>query len=147
MHSATDISISSTDIINDVLDNDECDDDMTCVVEPWASISDSSIRKPIKVKKQSSLLEFFKVERNSIVVAKEASTSTSTTSTRRKRGSTNISNDVNCSKMYQSEGSNQLVFVKPDIVKNNLFYNKARDKVKRDCPFYKKIPGDYQTVL
>ena len=130
-----DESITSSQIISDVLD-DDCDDGL-CAVKPQAvlniSKSPSIQQRPIEVpspKKQSLLLEFFKVQRNGVVLTKETSITNKTSS--------RSSNDANF-KMYQS-GSTQMVFTKPNEAKNNSsFYNKTNC----GCPFYKKIPGTY----
>lgn len=130
--SITDNNLSSSHIITDLLD--DCDDVLS-VVEPQAitNTSQSPIKRSIDVpspKKQSSLLDFFKVERNSVVLTKETSTSIKNNST---------SSDGTKFKMYQSCNS-QMVFKKSDEPKSgSSFYNKTN----RDCPFYKKIPGTY----
>ena len=137
----TDNNLSSNQIIADILDdhsnNELCDvkpqalmnishNDMSCDVKPQALTNMS--QSPIEVsspKKQSSLLEFFKVERNGTVLTKETSTSKNNSK------STNF-------KMYQSGSSGQMMFSKHNEPKNaSSFYNNAN----RDCPFYKKIPG------
>ena len=137
----TDNSLSSSQIISDILD--DCDDvsrDVLCAVKPQAVLntSKSPIQRPIKVpsspKKQSSLLEFFKVQRNGVVLTKETSITN--------KASSRSSNGTNF-KMYQS-GSSQMVVTKPSESKSDSsFYNKTN----RGCPFYKKIPGISQLIL
>lgn len=126
----SDNNVSSSHIIDDVLS--DCDD-VPCPVEPQAltTTSQSPTQRPIEVpspKKQSSLLEYFKVERNSVILTKEETTARTTSST--------SSNSTNF-KMYRS-GSSQMVFTKPNKPKNSTsFYSKTN----RNCPFYKKIPS------
>lgn len=127
------ISTDSSHIIAEILDDDR--GDVVCAPQPLTitppGAPTSPIQKPIEVpspKKQLTLLDFFKVERNGVVVTKETLI---TNNTRNKNF-----------KMYQSESS-QMVFKKPSEPKiNSSFCNKTN----RDCPFYKKIPGTYHNI-
>ena len=127
-----DNSLSSSHIISDVLDAyDECDD-VSCHIK-LQDVTKSPTQRPFEAQspqKQSSLLEYFNVKRNGIILTKETASITSKTSTRPTNGTS--------FKMYRSQ-SDQMVFKKPNESKaNSSFYNKSN----RDCPFYKKIPGE-----
>ena len=125
----SDNNLSSSHIIDDVLS--DCDD-VPCPVEPQGlTTTQSPTQRPIEIpspKKQSSLLEYFKVERNGVILTKEETTARITSST--------SSNSTNF-KMYRS-GSSQMVFKKPNEPKNSSSFN---NKTNRNCPFYKKIPS------
>ena len=121
-------------LVRKPIEVDDCDGVVHNVMEPQILL----VQKPINMlpcpspKKQSSLLEYFKVKRNGVVLTKDTDTTNS--------NSTNNSTNTNSSnfKMYQSRSS-QMVFKKPNEIKNSSsFYAKTN----HDCPFYKKIPGN-----
>ena len=119
-------NLSSDQIIADILDDHSNDVSRDVKPQVLTSTSQSPFQSSVEVsspKKQSSLLEFFKVERNGIALTKETSINN------------NICKSANF-KMYQSGSSGQMVFKKPNEPKNG-------NNANRGCPFYKKIPGTY----